>query len=210
MLASANGYYAPAAAAEMPHAATHTYPAASQPVQEPAPAQFQAAGHYYPEPQSTTMPPYASAAMQPYDAQVYSGADMKPTIETQLSAELQHPAPPPQPQSQPQPPQPTYTAFPVQNGYQAVAPQAGPAAWRDFTEGVMGNLPSGSEYAHTLMALQNHAHTNKDGTPDLQTATTMNMAALGGMQMPAQEAGHLQQAWPFIHFGPSGGVAPGG
>lgn len=204
MLSITNGYYAPADPGNIANSAPSMHPVTNQVGQDHSPAQYQSANHFYPDPQSTNLPQHTPAGMPQYDNTVYNnGADMKPNVEAQLQAELQqHNAP----QGQPAPP--AFSAFPTQNGYQVTAPQAGPAAWRDFTQGVMTNLPSGSEYAQTLMALQNHAHASKDGTPDMQTTTTMNMAALGGMQMSPQDGGHMQ-TWPLIHFGPSGGSVGG-
>lgn len=204
-MAGANGYYHPANG-DVPNGAGQTYPMAGQELQ-PQPqdqGSYRSDQPFYPDPQTTSMPPYASASLQAYNNGTYSDADMKPNIEAQLNASMQYANPPPQT---------TPTAFSghahaaPHNGYQTTPPHAGPTAWRNFTEGVMTNMPSGADYAQTLMALQNPAHTpTNDGTAGMHSAGNMTIPALGGLQLPAQMGGG--QPWPLIHYGGTGANAP--
>lgn len=203
-IAGANGYYH-ATNGDMTNGAAQTYTMASQNLQHPDHGHYQSEQPFYPDPQSTTMPSYASASLQAYTNASYTADDMKPNIEAQLNAGLQQYA-----TQQPQPTPPTFNSHthpPPQDSYHNTTPQAGPTAWRDFTQGVMTNMPSGSDYAATLMALQNPAHAAKDGTADMHPHSNMTMAALGGMQIPPQVNGG--QPWPLIHYGSQGTNAPG-
>lgn len=200
VIAGANGYYN-AANGDMANGASPAYPMNNPGIQHPEQNHYQSDQTFYPDPQATSMPPYASASLQAYNNGTYSEPDMKPNIEAQLNAGLQYA----NPQAQPTPP---FNGHPAQNGFQNTPPQAGPTAWRSFTEGVLTNMPSGSDYAQTLMALQNPAsHAAKEGTPDIHNSSTMTMAALGGLQhMTAPDGG---QPWPLIHYGGTTSNAPG-
>ena len=206
VMPGANGYYS-AANGDVANGSAHAYSANNPSMQHQDQPQFQSEQPFYPDPQNTSMPPYASASLQAYNNSTYSDADMKPNIEAQLNAGLQYA------NAHPQPTPPTFNAHVPppqnQNGFQGATapPQAGPTAWRNFTEGMMTNMPSGSDYAQTLMALQNPSQQGKDGTPEMHSATNLTMAALGGLQAPPQthDGG---QMWPLIHYGgPSGNVA---
>lgn len=201
-IAGANGYYN-AANGDVSNGAAQTYSVPGQEMQQHDQNTYQTSQAYYAEPQATTMPPYASASLQAYNNGAYGEADMKPNIEAQLTASMQYTNPAQQttptgfaghPHPSPHP------------SFQATPPQAGPSAWRNFTEGVMTNMPSGSDYAQTLMALQNPAHAAaNDG--GLYSAGNMNIPALGGLQLPAQMGGG--QPWPLIHYGGTGANVPG-
>ena len=192
----ANGYYN-AANGDMANGASQTYPIANQGMPHQDQGQYQSEQPFYPDPQTTTMPPYASASLQAYNNAPYSDADMKPNIEAQLNAGLTYANPQTQATSS------TFNAHgqPAQNGYRSTQPQGGPTDWRDFTQVVMHNMPSGANYAQTLMALQNpSSHVAKDSAPDVHPTANLPMAALGGLQqLPPQHDGG--QPWPLIHYG---------
>ena len=197
---------------------------------QPQDQAYQSEQSFYPDPQTTSMPPYASASLQAYNnANAYTpdAGDLKPNIEAQLNAELQYSnaqhaqqQAPQQPQHQPTPPSfPTQQPPPPHSFTPQPPPQAGPTAWRNFTEGVMTNMPShGSDYAQTLMALQNPGAKEGaagggggSGAGDMHSASQLTMAALGGLQMPVQgglggAGAEGQQAWPLIHYGGSSGA----
>lgn len=226
-VAGANGYYH-AANGDVTSIAAHTYPINNQPMQ-PQDQTYQSEQSFYPDPQTTSMPPYASASLQAYNnghAYTPDAGDLKPNIEAQLNAELQYSNAQHAQQQQP-PQQPTPPSFPPHQQQQQqppphpftprAPPQAGPTAWRNFTEGVMTNMPShGSDYAQTLMALQNPgSQAAKDGSAgnngEMHSASQLTMAALGGLQIPVQgglggAGAEGQQAWPLIHYGGPNGT----
>lgn len=156
---------------------------------------YPAAGQYtYPEVQNGAMA-YSSGNIAGFDASAYSSEEAKPNIEAQLHHAVAHD---PSMASQAQASN-FLAAFQsptqVNNGFQqspqqANFPQAGPAAWRHFTNSMMTNV-SGQEYmpnpAGALMALSG----GKAGEMDIATA------AMGNFPMPNDGSA---QPWPLLQY----------
>lgn len=188
----------------MTNGAGQAFPMTGQELPHQDQGNYQPDQPYYPDPQASSMPSYASASLQAYNNGAYSEADMKPNIEAQLNG-IQYA----NPQAQTTPvgynsshghptPQSTYPN----------TPQVVQTTWRNFTEGVMTNMPSGSDYAQTLMALQNPSHAAaKDATGGIHSTGNMTIAPMAGMQIPT----HIDsgQPWPLIHYGGTMPNAPG-
>lgn len=176
----------------------------------------------YPEPTTSTMPPYASANM-PFDTTAYQ-EDVKPELTAQLAAHNAsisahgHPQHQQIPQQGQQAPGHFLAAFhsppSANNGFQqqsqtpemnsgAMAPglpNSGPAAWRHFTDSMMNNMGP-QEYltsANALMALG----APKSGNVDLSAGSTM-----GSLSVNAVDMG---QPWPLNTFNYNTGQPNGG
>ncbi|KAK4504236.1 hypothetical protein PRZ48_005152 [Zasmidium cellare] len=158
---------------------------------------YPASGAYtYPGVQNGAMA-YTQNNMAAYDTSAYSSEEAKPNIEAQLHAAAQEAAMSSQPQTSNflaafQSPTAQVNGF-QQSPQQANYPQAGPAAWRHFTNAMMTNV-SGQEYIQTpagaLMALSGGKA--GDGSIDLAATATM-----GNIPMPNDGT---TQPWPLLQY----------
>ena len=182
----------------------------SDPTQQQNP--YPQGGHFYPEPQSGSMPPYAPATIVQFDTSAYSTEDIKPNLDAQLNAhnamtqpQVSHQQPThATPQLTPHQPSANFMAAfqsqpASQNGFhtttQAVAmPHSGPAAWRDFTNN-MGMAMGGQDYMNSASNALIALASDKPHGLDMSAA---NGASMGGMHIPPDG----QQPWPLIQFHP--------
>lgn len=162
------------------------------------PQNFAYAHAHPPAPTSNGM--YNTQANIAFDSSAYTTEESKPNIEAELVASMA--------QQQAQQPAPTnfMAAFQspnpqVTNGFQhspqtatlngPAYPQAGPAAWRHFTDSMMTTV-NGPDYNLPAGALISLNGKSADGSTD------MAAMSMGNMPLPTGDASG--QPWPLIHY----------